>query len=356
VLSSQLGGEDPRLSEVREIRRAADRATSLTRQLLAMSRRQVLLPREVDLNALVQEMERMLRRVIGEDIDIVTVAGAELGRVRADPSQLEQVLLNLAVNARDAMPDGGSLTISTIRVRLAPGRDEPAAGGVPPGDYVVLGVADTGVGMDPETKRKIFEPFFTTKPTGEGTGLGLATVYGIVRQSGGAITVESEPGQGTRFRVFLPCVADRALDKGPDPVEPVLSGRERRSLILLVEDDDGVRQLTGRMLEQYGYQVMPAADGAEALQLLSGLSHGVDAVVSDVVMPGIGGTELIRELRARWPELPVLFLSGYTGEDVSGDLQPGSRQAFLQKPFSPDALAAALEDLLADARPPATAG
>jgi CheY-like chemotaxis protein len=342
---------------VREIRRAADRATSLTRQLLAMSRRQVLLPREVDLNALVQDMVRMLRRVIGEDIDIVTVAGAELGRVRADPSQLEQVLLNLAVNARDAMPDGGSLTLSTLRVRLAPGREEPAAGGVPPGDYVVLGVADTGVGMDPETKSKIFEPFFTTKSAGEGTGLGLSTVYGIVRQSGGAITVDSEPGQGTRFRVFLPRVADRlTTDEDPAIGEPGLSGGGRRSLILLVEDDDGVRRLTCRMLEQYGYQVMPAADGAEALQLLSGLVPGVDAVVSDVVMPGIGGMELIRELRARWPELPVLFLSGYPGEDVSGELLPGSRQAFLQKPFSPDALAAALEDLLADARPPATAG
>ncbi|HEV8598905.1 MAG TPA: PAS domain S-box protein [Gemmatimonadales bacterium] len=356
VLSGQLSGEDPRLAEVREIRRAADRATSLTRQLLAMSRRQVLVPREVDLNALVQDLERMLRRVIGEDIDIVVVAGAELGRVRADPSQLEQVLLNLAVNARDAMPNGGSLTISTIRVRVAPGHDESAAGGVAPGDYLVLGVADTGVGMDQETKRRIFEPFFTTKPAGEGTGLGLATVYGIVRQSGGAITVESEPGKGTRFRVFLPCVAERAA--GADvstSAGPVRSGRAPRSLILLVEDDQGVRQLTCRMLEQYGYEVVPAADGAEALQLLSRLHPGVDAVVSDVMMPGIGGTELIRQLRVSWPELPVLLLSGYQGEDVEGGVQPGSRQAFLQKPFSPDALAAALVELLADARPPATA-
>ena len=357
VLSGQLGVEDPRLSEVQEIRRAADRATSLTRQLLAMSRRQVLVPREVDLNALVLDMERMLRRVIGEDIDIVIVAGAELGRVRADPGQLEQVLLNLAVNARDAMPDGGSLTISTIRVRLAPGRDEPAAGGVPPGDYLVLGVADTGTGMDQVTRRKIFEPFFTTKPAGEGTGLGLATVYGIVRQSGGAITVESEPGKGTRFRVFLPRVADHVA-AGDDTVSwvPARSGSARRPLILVVEDDPSVRQLTCRMLEQYGYEIMPAADGAEALQLLSGPGPGVDAVVSDVVMPGIGGTELISQLRARWPELPVLLLSGYVGEEVSYQRQPESRQAFLQKPFSPDALAAALDDLLADARPPATAG
>jgi two-component system, cell cycle sensor histidine kinase and response regulator CckA len=356
VLSGQLGGEDPRLSEVREIRRAADRATSLTRQLLAMSRRQVLVPREVDLNALVLDMERMLRRVIGEDIDIVIVAGAELGRVRADPGQLEQVLLNLAVNARDAMPEGGSLTISTIRIRLAPGRDEPAAGGVPPGDYLVLGVADTGAGMDQDTRRKIFEPFFTTKPAGEGTGLGLSTVYGIVRQSGGAITVESEPGKGTRFRVFLPRVADH-VPAGASPAAsgPARSGIAHRRLVLLVEDDPSVRQLTCRMLEQFGYEVIPAADGAEALQLLSGLGAGVDAVVSDVVMPGLGGMELISQLRARWPELPVLLLSGYAGEEVYSGPQE-SRQAFLQKPFSPDALAAALDDLLADARPPATAG
>jgi two-component system, cell cycle sensor histidine kinase and response regulator CckA len=357
VLSGELSAEDPRLSEVREIRRAADRATSLTRQLLAMSRRQVLVPREVDLSALVQEMGRMLRRVIGEDITIVTDSGTPPGWVRADPGQLEQVLLNLAVNARDAMPGGGTLTIATTRMLLAPGRDEAATRGVPAGDYIVLRVEDSGVGMDRKTQSKIFEPFFTTKPVGEGTGLGLSTVYGIVQQSGGALTVESEPGKGTSFRVFLPRVAQRgagASDVGP--AQPAAAPGERRSMILLVEDDDGVRQLTARILAQFGYDVMLAQDGMEALQLLSDGLRGVDAVVSDVVMPGMSGAELVGRLRARWPDLPVLYLSGYTGEEVTGELGPGSRQAFLQKPFSPDALAAALEELLADTRPPATAG
>jgi two-component system, cell cycle sensor histidine kinase and response regulator CckA len=357
VLSGELSGEDPRLSEVREIRRAADRATSLTRQLLAMSRRQVLVPREVDLSVMVQEMGRMLRRVIGDNITLVIEPGTELGWVRTDPSQLEQVLLNLAVNARDAMRDGGTLTIATTRAVVVPGREDAATRGVPVGDYVVLRVGDTGVGMEQEVQNKIFEPFFTTKPIGEGTGLGLSTVYGIVQQSGGALTVDSEPGKGTSFRVFLPRVVERIGGAGePGPVPPALPAGQRRSRILLVEDDESVRQLTSRILAQYGYDVMLAQDGNEALQLLATGRQGVDAVVSDVVMPGISGAVLVGRLRERWPELPVLYLSGYTGEEVSGEVGPGSHQAFLQKPFSPDALAAALEELLADVRPPATAG
>ena len=357
VLSGELSAEDPRLAEVREIRRAADRATSLTRQLLAMSRRQVLVPREVDLNLLVQEMERMLRRVIGEDIRIVTQPGRELGWVRADPGQLEQVLLNLAVNARDAMPAGGTLTIGTTRIEL-PHNDEACnPAGVPAGDYVILQVADTGVGMTAEVVSKVFEPFFTTKPVGEGTGLGLSTVYGIVQQSNGFVTVESEPGNGTSFRVFLPRVLHRggvSSDAPPEAANP--ADASRRARILLVEDDDGVRQLSARMLRQYGYDILLATDGAEALAMLASGLQGVDAVVTDMVMPGITGAELVEQLRARWPELPVLYLSGYTGDEVKGGLKPGSRQAFLQKPFSSDALAAAVEELLSDVRPPATAG
>ncbi len=357
VLSGEFSEEDPRLSEVREIRGAADRATSLTRQLLAMSRRQVLVPREVDLNLLVQEMERMLRRVIGADISIVTEPAPELGWVRGDPGQLEQVLLNLTVNARDAMPDGGTLTITTSRVQIVPEREEPGTRGVPPGDYVVLRVADTGIGIDWETQRKIFEPFFTTKPVGEGTGLGLATVYGIVRQSNGTITVESEPGSGSSFRVFLPRIMPRegARREGL-AARPAAASGARRQTILLVEDDDGVRQLTTRILRQYGYEVIVARDGAEALELLSAGGQGVDGVVSDVVMPGISGTELIERLRARHSGLPVLLLSGHTGDEVGDTLCGDSHRAFLQKPFSPDALAAALEELLADVRPLATAG
>ena len=357
VLSGELSAEDPRLAEVREIRRAADRATSLTRQLLAMSRRQVLVPREVDLNVLVQEMERMLRRVIGEDIRIVTQPGRELGWVRADPGQLEQVLLNLAVNARDAMPAGGTLTIGTSRLELPHEDEDCNPSGVPPGDYVVLQVADTGVGMTLEVLNKVFEPFFTTKPVGEGTGLGLSTVYGIVQQSSGFVAVESEPGIGTSFRIFLPRVGQRggaASDVAPEPADAGDAGRRAR--ILLVEDDDGVRQLTARMLRQYGYDILVATDGTEALAMLASGLQGVDAVVTDVVMPGMSGAELIGQLRARWPDLPVLFLSGYTGDEVKGELKPGSRQAFLQKPFSSDALAAAVEEMLSDVRPPATAG
>jgi len=356
VLSGELSPEDPRLAEVREIRRAADRATSLTRQLLAMSRRQVLVPREVDLNTLVLEMERMLRRVIGEAIQIVTQPSPGLGWVRADSGQLEQVLLNLAVNARDAMPAGGILTIGTSRIELPHVHEECNPAGIPAGDYVVLQVADTGIGMEPEVLSKVFEPFFTTKPVGEGTGLGLSTVYGIVQQSNGFIAVDSEPGVGTSFRVFLP----RLAQKGGVTAEAAASQAEpagmRRARILLVEDDEGVRQLTCRMLQQYGYDVVLAVDGAEALAYLSEGRQGVDAVVSDVVMPGISGAELVGQLRARWPDLPVLYLSGYTGDEVKGELQAGSRQAFLQKPFSQDALAAALDEVLSDVRPPATAG
>jgi two-component system cell cycle sensor histidine kinase/response regulator CckA len=347
VLSTQFAEEDPRLGEVREIRGAADRATSLTRQLLAVSRRQVLVPREVDLNQLMQEMERMLGRVIGEHISIITVPGRDLGWVRADPSQLEQVLLNLAVNARDAMPGGGTLTLETRRRIVVPGREDPSSRGVPPGDYVSLSVQDTGIGMDRVTQSMIFEPFFTTKPVGEGTGLGLSTVYGIVQQSNGVITVESEPGQGTVIRIFLPRIA---VSAGP-PREAVAPrqtppGGSRRANVLLVEDDEGVRRLTRRVLEQYGYRAVEARTGAEALELLNRDQPHIHAVVSDVVMPGMGGSELVGRMRRLRPDIPVVFLSGYTGDEVSEEIRSHPRQTFLQKPFSPDALVAALEEMV----------
>jgi PAS domain S-box-containing protein len=357
VLSRELSEGDPRFSEVREIRRAADRATALTRQLLALSRRQVLVPREVDLNSLVQEMEQMLLRVIGENFSIVTLRGPDVGLVRADPGQLEQVLLNLAVNARDAMPGGGTLTIDTSRMILPAGRDEPATRGVPPGDYTVLRVADTGIGMDRETMAKIFEPFFTTKPLGEGTGLGLSTVYGIVQQSSGSITVESELGAGTTFRIFLPRLAEGAVAPTDTPAAGILRpARRRRNTVLLVEDDDGVRQLTRRILEDFGFGILEARNGSEALAQLDAGSPRIDVVVSDVVMPGMGGRELVGRLRLRRPDLPVLFLSGYTGDEVSDEVRGQLHQAFLQKPFSPDALAAALEELLAESEPVAPSG
>jgi two-component system, cell cycle sensor histidine kinase and response regulator CckA len=357
VLTRELSEGDPRLGEVREIRRAADRATTLTRQLLALSRRQVLLPREVDLNALVQEMEQMLRRVIGENITIVTLGGADTGLVRADPGQLEQVLLNLAVNARDAMPAGGTLTIETKRAIIPAGREDASTRGVPPGDYVVFRVSDTGTGIDRETQAKIFEPFFTTKPLGEGTGLGLSTVYGIVQQSSGVITVESEPGAGTSFRIFLPRTAELAAPSADTPAAGTVrtAHRRRRNTVLLVEDDDGVRQLTRRILEQFGFGVFEARNGAEALELLDS-GPRIDAVVSDVVMPGMSGRELVGRLRLRRPDLPVLFLSGYTGDELGEEVRGQPHQAFLQKPFSPDALAAALEELLAEGETVAPSG
>ena len=349
VLSTQFAEEDPRLGEVREIRSAADRATSLTRQLLAVSRRQVLVTREVDLNLLIQEMERMLGRVIGENINIRTVPGRDLGWVRADPSQLEQVLLNLAVNARDAMPEGGTLTIESRRRTVGAGREEPSPRGVPPGDYVMLSVHDTGVGMDQATQLMIFEPFFTTKPVGEGTGLGLSTVYGIVQQSNGVITVESEPGNGTAICIFLPRIPEpEGIPRETAPPRSLPASTEIRATILLVEDDDGVRRLTRRVLEQYGFRAVEARTGVEALQLLE-LDHPrIDAVVSDLVMPGMSGKELVGRLRELRPEMPVVYLSGYTSEEVTNEIRAHPRQTFLQKPFSPDALATALEELLAD--------
>jgi len=349
VLSTQFAEEDPRLGEVREIRGAADRATSLTRQLLAVSRRQVLVTREVDLNLLIQEMERMLGRVIGENITVITVPGRDLGWVRADPSQLEQVLLNLAVNARDAMPMGGTLTLETRRRTITAGREESPPRGVPPGDYAMLSVQDTGVGMDPATQLMIFEPFFTTKPVGEGTGLGLSTVYGIVQQSNGVITVESEPGNGTVIRIFLPRIPEPVgIHREPAPPRSAPISSPIRATILLVEDDDGVRRLTRRVLEQYGFRAVEARTGVEALELLK-LDHPrIDAVVSDLVMPGMSGKELVGRLRSLRPEIPVVYLSGYTSEEITDEIRAHPRQTFLQKPFSPEALATALEELLAD--------
>jgi CheY-like chemotaxis protein len=355
VLHDQLSSEDPRLGEVREIRHAADRATALTRQLLAVSRRQVLQPREVDLNALVHEMERMLHRVLGPGIRVITERRHRPAWVRADPGQLEQVLLNLAVNARDAMPDGGSLGIRTGRRTIEPGQEPPGAPDLRAGEFVVLEVRDTGVGMDRDTLGKIFEPFFTTKPDGDGTGLGLSTVYGIVQQSGGFVTVESAPGAGATFRILLPAVAPPARPASEPAVREAAPRRPGRARVLVVEDDDGVRRLARRILEQYGYAVLTAADGAEALAVMAGEAAGVDVVVSDLVMPELTGRELIGRLRERWPGLPALLLSGHSGEE-SGPLGLAPGQAFLQKPFSPDALVAAIEELLADVRPPATAG
>lgn len=343
LLLETLGPEAPEREDVGEIRKAARRAADLTRQLLAFSRQQVLEPQVLDLNVLVPNLEKLLHRLIGEDIELRTALGTRLGAVKADPGQLEQVIVNLAVNARDAMPDGGRLTIETSNIEL----DETyAAEHFPtqPGSYVLLAVTDTGTGMDAETKSHIFEPFFTTKGLGKGTGLGLATVYGIVKQSGGYLWVYSEPGRGTSFKIYLPRVMET-----PEPARPAqgaavsLRGSET---ILLVEDDEMVRTLTRRLLEANGHTVLLASRGEEALELLRDLKTRIHLLVTDVVMPGMSGRDLADQVQTLRPGIKVLYLSGYTDDAIvrHGVLEPGV--SFLQKPFTADILARKVREVL----------
>ena len=338
LLLADLPAGDRRRHDVEEIHQATQRAASLTQQLLAFSRRQVLQPKVINLNALIPNLERMLRRLIGEDILFATVLHPRLGNVRADPGQLEQVIVNLAVNARDAMPNGGRLTIETRNVELdeAYATDHP---GVTPGHYVLLAVTDTGVGMDEETKARIFEPFFTTKVRGKGTGLGLATVYGIVRQTGGHIWPYSEPGKGTAMRLYLPRV-DEPVEPIERPSEAPVELLRGNETILLVEDEAPVRAVTRQLLERNGYTVLEASDGAAALALVSGDGRGpeIDLLLTDVIMPGMSGRELAKQLQSRRSRLRVLYMSGYTDDAVvrHGMLEPGL--AYLEKPFRPAAL------------------
>jgi two-component system, cell cycle sensor histidine kinase and response regulator CckA len=343
LLLETLGPAAPEREDVEEIRKAARRAADLTRQLLAFSRQQVLAPQVLGLNVLVANLEKLLRRLIGEDIELRTALGAGLGAVKADPGQLEQVIVNLAVNARDAMPDGGRLTIETGNAEL----DETySAEHFPtqPGSYVLLAVTDTGTGMDAETKSHIFEPFFTTKGLGKGTGLGLATVYGIVKQSGGYVWVYSEPGQGTSFKIYLPRVVDAPVPAPPAQDAPVsLRGSET---ILLVEDDEMVRTLTRRLLEANGHTVLLASRGDAALELARSYEARIDLLITDVVMPGMSGRDLADQVQTLLPGIKVLYLSGYTDDAIvrHGVLEPGV--AFLQKPFTADTLARKVREVL----------
>jgi two-component system, cell cycle sensor histidine kinase and response regulator CckA len=327
-----------------EISKAASRATDLTRQLLAFSRKQVLTPKVLDLNAVVTDNLRMLTRLIGEDVDLVMIPGGSLGMVKADPGQVEQVIMNLAVNARDAMPKGGKLTIETANVSL----DEnyvrthaPAA----PGEYIMLAVSDTGMGMDADTQTHIFEPFFTTKGP-KGTGLGLSTVYGIVKQSGGYIWVRSEPGRGTTFKIYLPRVA--AMEETVSPQPPVTVAEETRGqeTILLVEDDATVRHLTRDYLRVQGYNVLEAADPAVALQITIAHSGPIQLLLTDVIMPGMNGRELAEQVGSVRPETRVLYMSGYTENAIghNGTLEPGIN--LLQKPFTLPALKTKVRETL----------
>jgi PAS domain S-box-containing protein len=333
-------------AELKEIAFAADRATSLTRQLLAFSRRQVLQPMVLDLNALVVEMDQLVRRLIGEDIEVTTVLSPELGRVKADAGQLEQVLMNLVVNARDAMRRGGTLIIETANVTVDMEYADQYAGKVAPGPHVMLAVSDTGTGMDDATKERLFEPFFTTKPEGEGTGLGLSTVYGIVEQSGGCVSVYSDPGRGTTFKVLLPRILDGA-DRTV-PTERAAPPQTRSETVLLVEDDHAVREVTRKVLERSGFTVLQAAGPDEGISVAEAYGGTVHLLLTDVVMPGMNGREMSDLLLASRPRMHVLFMSGYTDEAIShhGVLDDDAR--FIQKPFAPADLVERIVDLLDD--------
>jgi signal transduction histidine kinase/CheY-like chemotaxis protein len=345
LLLADLDPADPRRREAEDILEAGQRGAALTRQLLAFSRRQVLRPRPLDLNAVVEGMVGMIRRLLGEDIEVQTRLAPGLGAVLADPTQMEQVLMNLAVNARDAMPGGGRLLLETSPVEL-----EAGSRGIRPGSYVVLTVADTGCGMDQATRARIFEPFFTTKEPGRGTGLGLATVYGIVEQSGGHIEVDSAPGQGTTFRLYFPCVA-QAVSESPAG-EPRLLPRGLGT-VLLVEDEPSVRNLAHRVLARSGYTVLLAGDGQQALELAQSHPGPIDLVLTDVVMPGMSDPELVRRLADLRPGLKILYMSGYPDEDLMGRGLSGERPAVVAKPFSPAALARQVGEMLQGGGPSA---
>jgi PAS domain S-box-containing protein len=346
LLASNPSVDHRALEAISEIQRASERAIAVTRQLLAFSRKQMLQPRRLDLNTVISEISKLIHRLIGEDIVLTTRLAPKLAPVTADPGQLEQVILNLAVNARDAMPSGGNLQITTSNVQVDAGVPAKEIG-VQPGRYALLTVSDTGIGMDAETRVKIFEPFFTTKEPGRGTGLGLATVYGIIVQSGGQIDVESELNRGTTFRILLP-QCEGVVEAQPVAVP---GGSLRGSLrgtetILLVEDEDAVRGLTARVLQSYGYTVLEASDGDEALSLAKTKNRVIHLMVTDVVMPGIGGLELANRLERLRPKMRVLFMSGHTDEfiDRRGVLHPNA--AFLPKPFTPETLARKVREIL----------
>ncbi len=337
-------GDEQSRADIDQVILAADRATVLTRQLLAFGRRQILQPEVVAPASIVEGIAPMLRRLLGEHIELATHTATDLWRVKVDPGQLEQVIVNLAVNAADAMPDGGKLTIELTDVELGPAYAATHAE-VTPGPHVLLAVSDTGVGMDPATQAHIFEPFFTTKEPGKGTGMGLATVYGIVRQSGGSIYVYSEPGRGTTFRIYLPRVTAEPTAVVTDSIaaRPSLVGIET---ILLVEDESAVRGFARRTLEEQGYTVLEAADGAEALAVAASHVGPIALLVTDVIMPGLQGHQLAEQLTAARPGLRTLYVSGFTENSVLHHGMPEHGMAFLPKPFSSEALGGAVRRVL----------
>ncbi|TAJ25897.1 MAG: PAS domain S-box protein [Nitrospirae bacterium] len=343
LLLKRVGPDSPLRGVIQEIQKAGDRAAGLTGQLLAFSRQQVLAPKVLDFNEVVAGLEAMLRRLIGENIALVVEPGAALGHVKADPGQIEQVIMNLAVNARDAMPKGGRLTIKMANVEL--GETDPSQSVVTrPGRYVMLAVSDTGHGMDAETQARIFDPFFTTKDKSKGTGLGLSMVYGIVKQSGGYIFVRSDLQQGTTFTIYLPRVMeDVTVAESGRVAGELCRGAET---ILLVEDEGTIRTLAGKVLRSYGYDVLEAREADEALQISRQHGAPIHLLLTDVVMPGVSGRELVERLAPVRPEMKVLYMSGYTDDVIVHHGVSGAGTAFLQKPFTPDALVRRVREVL----------
>jgi signal transduction histidine kinase/CheY-like chemotaxis protein len=347
-----IGSRDGSDSLVRQhadlIRKAGEQAATLTKQLLAFSRKQLMQPKVLDLNHLVVDMERLLRRVIGERYHLKTRPEAKLGTVLADPTQIEQVILNLGVNARDAMPNGGDLVIRTANVFLDRWKAPQISSSLAEGEYVELSVSDTGIGMDDETKSRIFEPFFTTKGPGKGTGLGLATVYGVVRQTGGGISVESDPGKGTTFRIYLP------LERSPvDIIKTTHAPLERSQnyeTVLVVEDEEVVRDLVCDVLAEHGYNVLCAPDGIEALKMAREYDGMIHLMVTDVIMPHMNGPEVAEQLAATRPDMKVLYVTGYSDNDIGnhGVLEEGVE--LLQKPFTPQTLARKVRDVIQESK------
>lgn len=335
--------EDPLRSKVEEIKKAGERAASLTGQLLAFSRKQMLKPVVLDLNSVITGMGKMLPRMIGEDIDLRFDLHASLGRVEADPGQMEQVLMNLVVNARDAMPSGGCLTVKTENVDFT-GRATRHRLVLEPGSYAVLSVTDNGVGMDADTQSHIFEPFFTTKEVGKGTGLGLATVYGIVKQTGGSVWVYSEPGKGTTFRIYLPRVGEAAASEEHENAPCEIT--KRNETVLLVEDEDVVRDLVKEILQDYGYRVLIASNGREGLSVCSEFKGDIHLIITDVVMPQMSGREMAETVHTLRPETRVLYMSGFTDDAIVRHGVLTEDMCFIQKPFSAEALAIKVRDIL----------
>lgn len=344
MILEELSALDPLRSYADEIQQAAERAAALTNQLLAFSRRQIMRPRIVNVNAVIGQTEKMLRRLIGEDIELVLNLHPDAGNIKADPNHLEQAIVNLAVNSRDAMPAGGRITIETGNTSLDENYAKTHAG-VVPGDFVMIALTDTGHGMDAATRSRIFEPFFTTKEKGKGTGLGLATVYGMVKQTGGDIWVYSEPGSGTTFKLYFPLVSE-TISEVPVMDSVTLHGSET---ILVVEDEKSVRDLTVKLLTQLGYQVLSAASGQEALEISGAYSGEIDVLVTDVVMPNMSGRQIADSLLSQRTKLRVLYVSGYTENTVVDHGVVEAGVDFLSKPFSRELLGQKVREILSRA-------